>query len=143
MEAGCLMGLLSLLAVEDFRSKQIPVVPVFLCGILGVIFHMVFHRRTVWDIIGGLMIGVLLYGISVFTHGKIGKGDGFLFMVTGVYLGFWNNIVLLWLACVIAGGIGMFVLVFRKKGKNYQMPFVPFVWISGFVLLLMGGGQFA
>ncbi|MCR4674938.1 MAG: prepilin peptidase [Lachnospiraceae bacterium] len=142
METGCLMGLLSLLAMEDFRSKKIPMVPVIICGILGVIFHILFHTRTIWDLLGGFAIGFVLYFISIFTKGKIGKGDGFLFMVTGVYLGFWNNLFLLWLSCVMAGLIGMGIIVLKHKGKNYQMPFVPFVLLSSFSLLLMRGGSF-
>lgn len=142
MEIGCLTGLLSLLAIEDFRSKQIPVVPVLGCGILGVIFHLIYQTRTIGEIIGGLLIGCVLYGISVCTKGKIGKGDGILFMVTGVYLGFWLNLLLLWLSCVIAGVVGVAIVLFRKKGRHYQIPFVPFVLISEVLLLMVGGGTF-
>ena len=141
METGCLMGLLSLLAFEDFKSKRIPMLPVFLCGILGVILHIFFQTRSIGEITGGLLVGVALLAISIITRGKIGKGDGFLFMVTGVYLGFWNNLLLLWLSCVLAGIIGIFILVIKKKDKRYQLPFVPFVWVSGIVLILLEGGQ--
>ena len=141
MEAGCLIGLLSLLALEDIRSKRIPMLPVFLCGIVGVILHMIFQTHSIGEIVGGLLVGVVLYAISIFTNGKIGKGDGFLFMVTGVYLGFWNNLLLLWFSCVLAGVIGVFILVIKKKKRGYQLPFVPFVWISVLVLIALEGGQ--
>lgn len=142
METGCLMGLLAFLAVEDWKSKKIPMVPVLLCGILGMVFHLIFKERSIWDILGGLLLGVLLYFISVITKGKIGKGDGFLFMVTGVYIGFWNNLILLWLSCVVAGVIGIAIIVWKRKSKNYQMPFVPFVLLSGCIMVFLGGGTF-
>ncbi|MCR5545944.1 MAG: A24 family peptidase [Lachnospiraceae bacterium] len=143
MEAGCLIGLLSLLAIEDMKTKQIPMVPVIICGIIGMVFHLIFQRRTIGDIVAGILIGVVLVGISILTKGKIGKGDGYLFMVTGVYLGFWKNLMLLWLACMIAGLVGLGMILFQKKNRYYQIPFVPFVLLSGFVLLLIGGGSFA
>ncbi len=143
MEIGCLMGALSLLAVEDLRIKKIPVIPLMLTGIVGMIFHLVYWNRDIQDILGGISIGIVLYFISVITRGKIGKGDGVLFMVTGVYLGFWNNLILLWVACVMAGVVGAGMMVAFKKNKDYKLPFVPFVLLAALVMLMVGKGQFA
>ena len=143
MEIGCLMGALSLLAVEDLRIKKIPVIPLMLTGIVGMIFHLMYWNRDIQDILGGISIGIVLYFISVITRGKIGKGDGVLFMVTGVYLGFWNNLILLWVACVMAGVVGAGMMVAFKKNKDYKLPFVPFVLLAALVMLMIGKGQFA
>lgn len=143
MEIGCLMGALSLLAVEDLRIKKIPVIPLMLTGIVGMIFHLMYWNRDIQDILGGISIGIVLYFISVITRGKIGKGDGVLFMVTGVYLGFWNNLILLWVACVMAGVVGAGMMVAFKKNKDYKLPFVPFVLLAALVMLMVGKGQFA
>lgn len=143
MEIGCLMGALSLLAVEDLRIKKIPVIPLMLTGIVGMIFHLVYWNRDIQDILGGISIGIVLYFISVITRGKIGKGDGVLFMVTGVYLGFWNNLILLWVACVMAGVVGAGMMVAFKKNKDYKLPFVPFVLLAALVMLMVGKGHFA
>ena len=98
------MGALSLLALVDYKIKKIPVVPLILTGILGMILHIIYGGREIEDILFGIAIGIVLYIVSEISKGKIGKGDAFLFMVTGVYLGFWNNLVLLWAASVMAGG---------------------------------------
>lgn len=143
MEIGCLMGALSLLALEDLRIKKIPIIPLVLTGIVGMIFHLVYCNRDIRDIVGGIFIGIALYLLSVITGGKIGKGDGVLFMVTGVYLGFWNNLMMLWIACVMAGIVGTGMVVVFKKNKNYKLPFVPFVLIAALVMLIAGKGKFA
>lgn len=143
MEAGCIMGALSLLALVDYKIKKIPVVPLILTGILGMILHIIYGGREIEDILFGIAIGIVLYIVSEISKGKIGKGDAFLFMVTGVYLGFWNNLVLLWAASVMAGVVGVFVILSRKKRMDYKMPFVPFVLAAAFVMLIVGGGKFA
>lgn len=143
MEIGCLMGALSLLALEDLKIKKIPIIPLVLTGIVGMIFHLLNWNRNIWDILAGMFIGVVLYFISVITKGKIGRGDGVLFMVTAVYLGFWNNLVLLWIACILAGVVGSVMMIFFKKKKDYKLPFVPFVLLAALVMLVAGKGQFA
>ncbi len=143
METGCIMGALSLLALVDYKIKKIPVVPLILTGIFGMILHLIYEQRDIKDIIGGIAIGIVLYIVSEVTKGKIGKGDSFLFMVTGVFLGFWNNLILLWTASIMAGVVGLFVIVYHKKSWDYKLPFVPFVLAAAFVMLIVGGGKFA
>ena len=143
IEIGCLLGSISLLALEDLRMKKIPIIPLILTGIIGMIFHLIFESRDIKDILGGMFIGVVLYAVSFFTKGKVGKGDAFLFMVTGVYLGFWNNLLALWIASVIAGVIGVGIIVVKNKRFDYKLPFVPFVLVAIIMLLLIGGGKFA
>lgn len=143
MEIGCLMGALSLLSLEDLRIKKIPIVPLLLTGIVGMILHLIYGNREITDILGGLSIGFILYAICLITKGKIGKGDCYLYMVTGVYLGFWNNLLLLWLSSVLAGVVGIFVMLLKKKNRDYKLPFVPFTFIAALLMLLAGGGKFA
>ncbi len=137
------MGALSLLVVEDLRIKKIPVIPLILTGIVGMVLHLIYGNREIGDILGGIFVGAILYLISLITRGKIGRGDGILFMVTGVYLGFWNNVVLLWASCVLAGMVGLGIIIARGKTRDYKLPFVPFVLAAAFVMLLAGGGRFA
>ena len=70
------------------------------------------------------------------THESIGYGDGCLFVMTGLFLGFWENLVLLLLASVLAGIGAAVLLFFRKKKKKERIPFVPFVF-TAYVLLLL------
>ena len=140
VETGCLFGVLSMLAIEDGHKQKIPVLPVVLCGIAGVIFHLMFERITVMDMLGGFLIGLFLLFLSLYTRGKIGKGDGILLMATGVYLGFWNNLLLLWMASCMAGIFGIGVCIKRRKWRGTRLPFVPFLFLAFCLILIMQKG---
>ena len=118
MEAVSLLGLLGVCGFEDIKIKRIRLVVVNIFAILGVILHIIYERISWLDMIGGASIGVVLLVIGYFSHEKIGYGDGFLFMATGIYLGFWNNLVLLWLSTSLAGIYGLILMLLKKKKKD-------------------------
>jgi high-affinity Fe2+/Pb2+ permease len=62
--------------------------------------------------------------------------NGYLPTMTGLFLGIWENLVLLLLASVLAGIGSAVLLFFRKKKKKERIPFVPFVF-TAYVLLLL------
>lgn len=91
----------------------------------------------------GMSVGIALLLYSLVTHESIGYGDGCLFVMTGLFLGIWENLVLLLLASVLAG-IGSAVLLFlekEEKGKNT----VCTICIYGvcFIVTLMEGAGYA
>lgn len=59
------------------------------------------HEAHLWLAMRGaaLIPGILLLVLSKITKGAVGQGDGFFFLVSGMYLGFWDNVALLFLAC--------------------------------------------
>lgn len=126
METVGLIGMLVVCSVEDLRRREMHLLFLMLFGIAGMVLHMVFRTYSIYEIVGGMLIGLALIGISIVSHGKIGRGDGVLMMVTGIYLGFWNNLLLLWCATCLTGlfGIGMF---FVRGRRNIELPFAPFV----------------
>ncbi len=139
MEMASLLGMLGICSVTDIRKREVGVVVVCLSGILGVVYHIMYRRISVYDMLGGLLIGVFVYLIALLTREKIGKGDAIVCMVTGIYLGFWNNLLLLWLSSLLAGLAGIVaMLVFRKK-KTDTLPFVPFLSAAGLVVVFGGG----
>lgn len=150
MESISLLGLLGVCSIMDISKRKISSAVVYGFGILGIIWHIAFQRLELRSIAGGMLIGIVLYVISVISHEKIGKGDAILFIVTGIYLGFWNNIWLLWSASVIVALYGLaFVFIhYRIKQekietesvKETKLPFVPFVMVSFLFCLWKWGG---
>lgn len=63
-----------------------------------------------------------------------------LFLVTsmGVYLGFWNNLTILWMASVMAAIFGVVACVFFRKEKEESLPFVPFLLVAYLLFLCLG-----
>ena len=144
MEMIGLMGILGYFSWEDVRKRSIHLVPLLVSAIMGVIGHIWFGRITIWNLLGGLGIGVVMYGVSLASGEKIGKGDALLLSVTGIFLGFWGNLMLLWIAACLSAVGGAFAMLMFHKGKDYELPFVPFL-LAGFViyLSLQKGGMFS
>lgn len=141
MEAFGLLGLLGVCGYEDLKIKRIRLVVVNIFAILGIIMHIVYERISLIDMIGGLSVGVALLIIAYFSKEKIGYGDGLLFMASGIYLGFYNNLALLWMSCVLAAIYALILMIVKKKKKSDEIPLVPFVLIVYVVSLAFNGGS--
>ena len=127
---------LFLCAWIDWKTERVSVPLLLLGGMTAVLLHLFAQEESVFYLMTGMSVGIVLLLYSLVTHESIGYGDGCLFVMTGLFLGFWENLVLLLLASVLAG-IGAAVLFFfRKKKKKERIPFVPFVF-TAYVLLLL------
>lgn len=68
-------------------------------------------------------------------------GDGFLFLVTGIFLGGGKNMELLMISLLYAALFSLGLIVFGKvKGKagrkEKEIPFIPFVFLGYATMLL-------
>ncbi len=139
MEAVTLLGLLGICTMEDIQEKQIHMAILSFFGAVGVICHIIHPSRSIQDLLGGMAVGGGLWIISLISRERIGQGDAFLIMVTGIYLGFWQNFIVLWGATLLAGVFGVILLLFFKKERSTEIPFAPFVLLSYVISLLAGG----
>ena len=133
MEMLSLMGILGFFSIEDIKERRIGIIPLLLAAIFGLILHLCYERLSIWNLLGGGAIGLLMYALSIASKERIGKGDALLLAVTGIFLGFWDNLILIWLASIVAAVVGILYMLFLKKGKNEELPFVPCVFF-GFVI---------
>ena len=130
--------MLLLFSVEDVRKKRIDILPLLAFSVIGAIYQTVTRDSTIPEICGGMLLGVGLLGIAKMTGESLGYGDGLLFLVTGIYLGGWDNCSLLMTSLVLAFVFAIIQILVRKKSAKSEIPFVPFV-LSAYVLYL--GGQ--
>ncbi len=140
MESVCVLGMLSICSFEDVKRKQIRLWVVCAFGIMGMVLHLIYRQTGIVDILGGMGIGALLLLMGLISRQKIGYGDGFMFFVTGIYLGFWGNLSLLTAAMI---SVMMYALVLLASGRGsgrYEIAFSPFV-LFGYVAMLMMGGR--
>lgn len=76
----------------------------------------------------GSLIGVVLLIISKCSGGALGEGDGIFFVITGIYLGFWRNMLLFFSALFFSSFFGLvFLLWGRMAGKDYRKKKLPFL----------------
>lgn len=130
---------LFLMSVYDMRKKeiQIEISVVTIVVLTAGQMCRIAHGGAAWYLaFAGVIEGVLLIGLSKITHGQIGIGDGIVFVVSGVILGFWGNGVLLFLSLILAAVTGVFLLLFRRVGRKDTIPFVPFIFVGYGVMCL-------
>ena len=131
------IGMLAICATEDLRKKQIHLNVVLAFGILGIVFHMLGQEQTIENIIFGMGVGGVLLLLSILTGGKIGIGDGVLLVVTGIYLGLEQNLMLFAGSLFICACYALLLLVLRRRKRNDTLAYAPFVLVS-YVCMLAG-----
>lgn len=122
--------------IRDLQKHKVSMITVMIAGILGVIFQFGIIQENGLKIIGGILIGIVLLSLAKITREKIGYGDGWIFVVTGIYLGFHSNMYLLLLSLSLASLVSICLLVFKKVNKKTELPFVSFV-LPGYLLLFV------
>ena len=106
---------LFLCAWIDWKTERVSVPLLLLGGMTAVLLHLFAQEESVFYLMTGMSVGIALLLYSLVTHESIGYGDGCLFVMTGLFLGIWENLVLLLLASVLAGSKK------RRKRKEYRL----------------------
>lgn len=122
---------------DDVRSKKVRVIEIIIFGIVGLIIDFSIRPYSFLSILGGVMVGLMVYLFSVLTKEKIGKGDALVVMVTGLYLGFQNTLLLVWLSTILAAVIGSIIIRKNNVNTDFEIPFVPFLLMGYFFLYII------
>lgn len=132
-----LLGTLGVHSIEDIREKKITVPITLFSAVLGIVLHLIYQRESIFAMLAGILPGIFILGLSRMTRGQIGMGDGMVFMLTGLYLGLVENLLLMCISFFLAGIWGLFRLVVCHCSKNERMPFLPFLFF-GYLLMMIG-----
>lgn len=131
-----LLGTLGVHSIEDIRQKKITVMITLFSGIIGILLHLFFQNQSIYEMLTGVLAGTFILLLSRLTKGRIGMGDGIIFMLTGLYLGLMDNLILMCISFSLAGLWGIFLIFIKNNSKNEKIPFVPFLFI-GYCLMMM------
>lgn len=135
------MGFLLVAAGQDLYRKGIKVWVFVLFGIIalaadGYLWSQAggefCWRSHLWSC--GVGAGLLLLG--KICGGSIGAGDGCFFLISGLLLEFWENLMVLCIGVILCGSYGLCLFVWKKirTGENIgkqTVPFLPFAVIPG------------
>ncbi len=145
-------------AVYDWKCRMIPgwlygaaALEAFLwrvsCAIGGGSepWKLFLHGNTAYlsakSLIGGMAVGLFLLVISKVSQGAVGAGDGLLFVITGLYIGFWKNAALLCISLMLCSLWGVGIMILGKKKwielKKKELPFLPFVLPAGVWIMVI------
>ena len=127
---------LLIMGIIDFRKKEIPILPGVICLSLVTVTRLV-SGEGILSVGMGVFVGLLLYGVSRISRGAVGEADALVYAVTGALLGGYGNLELLLISLILAALFGGLLLVIKRVGRKYRMPFVPFTFVAyGMVMCL-------
>lgn len=139
MEQGILLGMLGLYAMEDIRKRTITVRYMILFGAVGLGLHIYRQEMTAISLLLGVAVGIGMILLSLVTRESIGMGDGFVLMTTGIFLGGAANVELLFYGLLYAAVFSLGIVVFQKKKKKREIPFIPFLFLGYLTMILEAG----
>lgn len=131
-----MLGILLTCAWQDIQKKCVTVR--WLCASGGML-ALALTLGGAWDIrtiLGGAAIGGLVLLLGRITGG-IGAADGLVLCMTGCCLGAMQNAALFFIALLFAAVVSLFFLVWMKKPKSYELPFLPFLSMAYFLQMLI------
>lgn len=123
--------------IRDIKTRQISMISVGSFAGIGLILRIVYDPDSWYQPIAGAGIGFFLLLIAKMTKEKIGYGDGWIILVTGIYLGFRYNLFLLTVSLFISALASVILLSFKKVNRKSTMPFVAFIFV-GYCIMLAG-----
>lgn len=137
IETCVLLGTLGVHSIEDMRKRKITVSITMFSAIIGVLLHLLYLDESIFFMLAGMLSGVSILLLSKLSGGRIGAGDGIVFMLTGLYIGVWENMILMCISFFLAGVFGIFWIIIKKKSLQEKLPFMPFLFTAYLVLCMV------
>lgn len=135
VEKICVGLLISICSITDVRNKKISIRILCIFAVIALLLMVIQPSMPLINYFCGAGVGLLIWIISRYSKESIGRGDAYLIMVTGLFLGALVNLYLI-LGATLICMIYSIVLLMRKYRKEYEIPFVPFLLVSymGFMI---------
>lgn len=132
-----LLIFLSVCAAEDLIKRRLHLFYMTAFALLGIGMQVYKGTFDLKNILSACLLGVLLCVVSRCSGEKIGTGDGVMLITSGIYLGFWENIIVFWIASMGAALAGMILYIIMRKPGSYRIPFAPFLLGAYIVVFVM------
>ncbi|MDR1873569.1 MAG: prepilin peptidase [Synergistaceae bacterium] len=128
-------------ALTDYEAGDVFDIFALVMGICGLLIRLFGGRDAVVDGLIGVALGWSLFAVIILvSRGGMGWGDACFMGGAGAIFG-WKMTLLAFYLGIMAGGFGVFWLMFRGKvkwGRKDSIHLVPFLAVGGFLTLLWG-----
>lgn len=131
-----LLMVLFVTAYRDWKERVVDIRILGIAGALEIVFEIAVQPANWLERAEGAALGIILILLALVSGQMLGIGDGVIFVITGIFLGFWGNMELFLLSLWMAGILALFLLIIKKRGRKYQIPFVPFI-LGAYVIMLI------
>lgn len=90
------------------------------------------------SLIGFLVGGGLFYLIAVVSKGGMGGGDIKMMAMVGGLMGWKSVLLIMFLGSLSGSVIGIFLMLYKGKGRKSKIPFGPFLALGTVITLFFG-----
>lgn len=130
MIKGVVAVMLMVETISDIKTQSVSGIRIGIFTFFGIILNLLLKYQNIWSAMGGAAVGIVLILYALLTKGAMGIGDGFIFICLGIYLGFSNNLRLLFLSLLLAAVAGGIYAFIKKKSIKTQIPFMPYILVT-------------
>lgn len=126
--------------VYDLKYMMVLTGLAWLAAVVGALVNYFFLGFTLQSLLLGLIIGMGFF-LAQFVVSKgewIGGGDIRLGAMIGLWLGFPNIVLALFLSYILGAIVAVPLLLSKRKGMNSAVPFGTFLAVGTFITLLWG-----
>lgn len=125
------ISVLACVFLIDMKTMTIPNSIVIAVLITSIISIFVFDNISIVSrIIGFFNVSVPLLIMAIIINGAFGGGDIKLMAATGVFLGWKLNFLALFIAIVLGGAYGIFLIIKGNRDNKTHFAFGPFLAIG-------------
>lgn len=141
-----LITILIIISINDLREYLIPDKWIVVTIINWLVWELMLGEsisvmaiRILGSIaVAGVLLVVVILADKAMNKESLGGGDIKLIFATALYLGTWNSIYMILIACLI--GLIFFVVINdRVKGELGYFPFGPAISLATMIMLLSSG----
>ena len=132
------------LSMIDFDHQQLPDVitlPVLWIGLGANIFGLFTPlNNAVWGAIAGYLVLWALFHLFKWLTGKegMGYGDFKLLAMLGAWMGLKFLPIIIVTSSFVGSVVGIGLIVFKNVGRDYKIPFGPYLALGGIITLFWG-----
>ena len=111
-------------SVMDIRKRSVPVWMLLPGGIMAIIVS-VYQQSPLFDILGGMLPGIVLLVTALVTK-KAGYGDGMVLLFLGILSGR-GSLLVFAAGLLLIAFFSLVLLALHKVGRNTRIPSLPFL----------------
>ena len=132
--AAAVLIFLAAAAYEDCKTERISLTLICIGGAVGLAAAIITRDKDIMQILYGMLTGSAVLLIGYASREAVGYGDGLIFTVTGIFLGWLDNIILIVSSLLLAAVCSMILLALKIKKRNDRIAFAPFI-LGAYVLV--------
>ena len=125
--------ILLLNSITDLRRREILLRPTLIAAAAGALYAGAVLHRPLLLWIPAFLPGLAGMLLAVMSAGKLGMGDALVILACGIWLGGLRMLEILTAAMTAAAAAGTFLYLRKRKKRDLELPFVPFL-LAGLVL---------